>query len=280
MHGARSRLQPMDVVLRHARAYTWARRACLAASLALTVGLPLWYLHGAPPRMSGPVGAVDLFGLELVDPLAIASVALTRGSSLGLLWAALPALVLVAALGRFFCGWLCPYVPLLAASNALRWWLNRLGFQPYDVQLPRRTPYVVLVAVLALGALAGVHVWPLVYPPAVIGREVFRAVFFGSFGLGTLLVAFAFGFDTLISRAGFCRSLCPGGAMFSLVGSASPVTVRLDEAACTDCTACDVVCNLGQSPMTGRVDAGCERCGKCVASCPTRALTMGFKERR
>jgi ferredoxin len=37
-----------------------------------------------------------------------------------------------------------------------------------------------------------------------------------------------------------------------------------------------VVCNLGQSPMTGRIDEGCERCGKCVASCPTDALKFTF----
>ena len=29
--------------------------------------------------------------------------------------------------------------------------------------------------------------------------------------------------------------------------------------------------------LTGRIDAGCERCGKCVAVCPTDALRIGFK---
>jgi len=280
MHAARARLHPMDVVLRGARRYTLLRRACLGLSLALTLGLPLWHLArlgGSTPPLVGPVGAVGLFGVELIDPLAVVSVLLGRGPGPTLLLAALPGLVLVAVLGRFFCGWVCPYVPLLAASNALRWWLQRFGVKPPDVRLPRRTSYAVLVGVLAAGALLGTQVWPLVYPPSVIGREVFHAVFFGGLTSGAALVGFAVFFDTFVSRAGFCRSLCPGGAMFSLLSYRSPVTVKLDPSKCTGCTACDVVCNLGQSPMTGRIDEGCERCGKCVASCPTNALKLGVK---
>lgn len=273
----------MDVVLKRARGYTLLRRACLTASLALTVLAPVWHLHSlgrVTPGVVGPTGAVSLFGLELIDPLATFSVLLQRGPSLLLVLAALPSLLLVATLGRFFCGWVCPYVPLLAASNAARWWLGRLGFTPWDLKLPRRFGYLVLAAVLGAGAFLGLQLWPLVYPPSVIGREAFRAVYFGGFGAGAAFVAFALCFDTFFSRAGFCRSLCPGGAMFSIVGALSPFTVRLNVPACTGCTACDVVCNLGQSPMTGRIDEGCERCGKCVASCPTDALSLGLKEPR
>jgi ferredoxin-type protein NapH len=270
----------MDVVLRRGRRYTWARRTCLAFSLLLTFGLPLWHLAslgaGTPPVV-GPVGAVGLKGVELVDPLAVLGVVLRGGLSATLLLAALPGLLLVVVLGRFFCGWVCPYVPLLAASNAARWWLQRARVPLFDVKLPRRTSYAVLVAVLAGGALLGTHVWPWLYPPSVIGREVFHAVFFGGLTAGSLLLVFALAFDTFVSRAGFCRSLCPGGAVFSLLGAKSKVTIKLDAHKCTGCTACDVVCNLGQSPMTGRIDEGCERCGKCVASCPTDALKVGLR---
>jgi len=296
---ARARLQPVDVVLRRARRYQALRRASLAVSLFLVVGLPLWHLRavgaasaglsgggrwaalaggigfsrGAPPLLGAP-GSVDVFGLELLDPLLVLGVALAHGLTSSLVLVALPALVLVLLLGRFFCGWVCPYVPLLAASNALRWLLGRVGVRLPDVRLPRQTSLVVLVAVLGATAVLGTQVAPLFYPPAVIGREAWRAVFFGGLGAGALAVGTVFVFDTFVSRAGFCRSLCPGGALFALLGAASPVRVERDVPRCTDCTVCDVVCNLGQRPMTDQLDAGCERCGKCVSACPTGALAM------
>jgi len=300
---ARSRLQPLDIGLHHHRSFQWVRRGVLAVSVAFTLGLPVWHLTaldhqsagltgfgaagdavrsasigatGVPPLLGMP-GAFSFFGLEFLDPLALLGVLLARGPSWLLLWAALPALILVAVLGRFFCGWLCPYLPILAASNAARWVLTRIGLQPLDVQVPRRTARLVLVGVLIASALLGVQVLPWLYPPSILGREAFRLVFFGGLSAGALVVAAAFLFDTFVSRAGFCRSLCPGGAMFSLVATASPLRVVREPAKCTDCTVCDVVCNLGQLPMTDRLDSGCERCGKCISACPTDALKFALR---
>jgi ferredoxin-type protein NapH len=299
----RRALQPFDITLRHGRTYQRVRRAFLAFSVALTVGLPLLHLHAldvegagrvadtrwaalaswlpsvAPPFLGAPTSVwVGFF--ELVDPLEALATALFRGVSWSLVWTVLPGVVLVLALGRFFCGWACPYLPVLAAANSARWLLSRLGLPTADLRLPRSTSRVVLVGVLIVGSVLGVQLVPLVYPPAVIGREAFRAVFYGSLGAGSLLVLAAFLFDTFVSRAGFCRSLCPGGAMFSTLGALSPIKVVNERSKCTDCTVCDVVCNLGQSPMNNRLDSGCERCGKCIAACPTKALSFTLQVKR
>lgn len=290
-------LQPFDITLRHGKRYQLVRKLFLSFSVLLTVGLPLWHLRAlevegaglaagtrwstvsrflpaTPPPFLGAPTSVWVGVFELVDPLEALATALFRGANWNLVWTVLPGVVLVVVFGRFFCGWACPYLPVLATANAARWLLSRLGLPTADVKLPRVTSRVVLVGVLIVGSVLGVQLVPLVYPPAVIGREAFRAVFYGSLGAGSLLVLTAFLFDTFVSRAGFCRSLCPGGAMFSVLGSASPIKVVNDRSKCTDCTVCDVICNLGQSPMTNTLDSGCERCGKCVASCPTKALSF------
>ncbi len=272
----RRTLQPFDITLRHHRAYQRGRQVFLGFSLLLTFGLPLWRLHTLEANDAAFLGAptsIRVGFFELVDPLEGLATALMRGVSWNLVWTLLPGVLLVGFLGRFFCGWACPYLPVLAASNAARWLLSRLGLPTADVKLPRVTSRVVLVGVLVVGSVLGVQVVPLVYPPAVIGREAFRVVFYGSLGASAFVVLAAFLFDTFVSRAGFCRSLCPGGAMFSTLGAASPIKVHNDRSKCTDCTVCDVVCNLGQSPMQNKLDSGCERCGKCIASCPTKALS-------
>jgi hypothetical protein len=219
-------LQPGDIRLRGLRTYTWIRRSSLAISFALTLGLPIWHLgsiegqsadlrrrrwarrrvtgmNGAtPPLVGGPV-AISLFGLEFVDPTAIATVLLSAGPSWQLLWAAWPAALLVIVFGRFFCGWICPYVPVIAASNASRSLLARMGLRTRDVPLPRRSSLVMLGVLLAASAVTGSQIIPLVYPPAIISREVFRAVFWGGLGLGALVVLWR-SCSTPSSRAGFC----------------------------------------------------------------------------
>lgn len=289
-------LQPLDITFRHGRRYQLIRKLFLGFSVLLTFGLPLLHLRavsveGAGLAADSPwapliswlpvvqvpfVGAptsIVLFGIELVDPLEWLGVAVHRGVSWPMVWTLLPGLLLVVLLGRFFCGWACPYLPILAASNAARWFLSKLGVPLKDVKVPRLTARVAMVGVVMVSALLGTQLLPLVYPPAIIGREVFRGLFYGSLGAGALVVGGAFLFDTFVSRAGFCRSLCPGGAMFSTLGALSPLRVHRDIPRCTDCTICDVVCNLGQLPMTDKLDGGCERCGKCIASCPTQALS-------
>ena len=257
----------------------------LALSLLTVVGTPFLaarFLDRSWPAdlIVGATGSARVLGIDLVDPLLTAGVWLARGGRPGLFAAGLPVLLLVVVLGRFFCGWLCPYLPLLALSNSVRWALGKLGVPLLDLRLPGWLRFLVLGTVLAGSAALGVQLAALVYPPALLARTAYRLAFGLGIGGGATVLAAVWLFDTTISRAGFCRSLCPGGALFSLMGLASPVRVRRVASACTDCTACDVVCNLGQRPMSDLVDAGCDRCGRCVAVCPTRALSLSLEGRR
>lgn len=274
-------LEPLDIVRRHGRRLAWLRRGALAASCALTFGVPLWNLASERARaeawvIGGPP-VIRIFGLELLDPMLALGAALRSGLTPALMLAALPGVLLVALLGRVFCGWACPYLPLLSVSQSVRWVFARLGLPLPNLALPRATAVGVLVVALGAAAILGSQLAPLLYPPSLLGREAQRLLLYGSVGVGAALLFGVFLFDTFVSRAGFCRSVCPGGAMFSLLSLASPLRVARDPEACTECSACDVVCHLGQRPMMDRLDAGCERCGKCIAVCPTQALRFSLR---
>lgn len=279
--------------------YQLLRKICLALSFGLLLLVPLWNLaaiddagaglagggrwaeladrvmpQAMAPPLVGTLWSVDLVGVEVMDPLAGLSLLVTGRADLPILLAVLPAVLIVAVLGRFFCGWLCPYVPLLAASNSIRFVSERLGLRLPDLRVNRWTPFVVLFCVLLITAVGGAVIVPLVYPPAIIGRQLFHWVFFGGLGSGAVVLGLALVVDTFVTRAGFCTYLCPGGALFRIIGVASPIRVQRDAAICDSCGACDLACSLDQSPMADRLDSGCERCAKCVAACPCSALRM------
>jgi ferredoxin-type protein NapH len=279
-----SALQPWDLTLRRARAYQRVRRAVLSLSVLTVVGTPFLAARFADRSWPagvfvGATGAARALGLELLDPLLSVGVVLAGGARPGLLAAALPVLLLVVVLGRFFCGWLCPYLPLLAVSNAVRWGLGRLGIPTLDLRLPGWVRFAVLGGVLSGTAALGVQLAALVYPPALLAGSAYRLAFGLGLGGGAAVLAAVWLFDTTVSRAGFCRSPCPGGPVLAPRG-ALPVRVQRVASRCTDCTVCDVVCNLGQRPMSDQVDPGCERCGRCVAACPTAALSLSLGRRR
>ncbi|MBL8915372.1 MAG: 4Fe-4S binding protein, partial [Archangium sp.] len=166
-------LQLHEVTLRHGKRYQLVRRAFLALSVALTFALPVWHAHAleketALPPLTGAPTSVWVGFFELVDPLETLAVILLRGLNAPLVWTVLPGVLLVVVLGRFFCGWACPYLPILAASNAARFVCARLGIPTADLKLPRITSRVVMVGVLLIGSAVGTQLVPLVYPPAVI----------------------------------------------------------------------------------------------------------------
>ncbi|HEY3446683.1 MAG TPA: 4Fe-4S dicluster domain-containing protein [Myxococcales bacterium] len=289
---------PIDLPVRRHRLYQWLRRASLLGSWLFILGVPLWHLRAAgaasafsaegrwyqwaawlglpasPPPFSGAPWTLRLFGIEFLDPLAGLGVLFALSPGVTTLLGLVPTVVLVALLGRFFCGWMCPYRTVLAISNAARTLLAKLGFPPRDRPMPRRLSFLVLGGVLVIALLAGTQVAPVFYPPAVVGRSVLRAVVLGSLGLGSLAVLAAFLFDTFFARAGFCRYLCPGGALMSVLGAVSPIRVERAAPKCTDCGLCNQVCNLLQDPAAGKVGAGCERCGLCIAACAPGALSF------
>lgn len=240
----------------------------------LSLALVWVSLFAVPAGALGGLWTLRLGPVELMDPLAGLSLAASGAASLGVLLAVAPLALLVMLLGRFFCGWICPYRPLLASSRWLRARLAARGVPLGELDLGPRSAFATLGVVLLLTLTLGLPVASYLYPPALIAREAKQLVLYGGLGLGSITVLAFFLYDVFASASGFCRDLCPGGALFRLLGRTSPVQIQRDAAACVPCRACDEVCPLGQRPMTDRLSSGCERCGLCAAACPKDALRL------
>lgn len=228
--------------------------------------------------IKGTTWSGTLFGLKLSDPLAVVGQA---AAGMKLYWpfiltAAIP-LIFTLLFGRFYCGWICPATFLYELNDNLGTWLRRAGLPITQRRMDGRLKYLVLGIGMALSAATGAVLLAAIYPPAIIGREIYYAVAVGGFGGGTLFFLMTLMFDLMVARRGFCRYLCPGGALYTLLGRYRIFRIQRDVANCNDCAKCNVVCQFGLDPLRDNFGQECNNCTACIAVCPTDALKFELK---
>jgi len=228
--------------------------------------------------VKGTTWSGTLFGLKLSDPLAVlGQIAAGHGIYWPFALTALIPLVFTLLLGRFYCGWICPATFLYELNTNLAAWLHRAGLPIGNRRFDRRFKYLVLVVGLVLSALTGSVLVAGVYPPAIIGREIYYAIALGGFGAGAVFFVVTLLFDLLVARRGFCRYLCPGGALYSLLGRYRPVRIQRIVGDCNDCAKCNAICEFGLNPMRDDFGQECNNCSACIAVCPTDALAFRLR---
>ncbi len=268
------------------RVWTWSHRVTAALFLALLV-------VGSSPDLAfvrGSTTATSYFSLiPFTDPLAALESVLAGGQlttdmvlGVGLL------LAVTLALGPVFCGWLCPLGLVLDLNQELR----RLGQRllrgkrsppPATVSgpgLPRGLKFMVLGSLLGVAMVGRLPVFSAVSPI----HTITRAAVFGA-DVALLSVWLLMVVEWFLPRT-WCRSLCPLGALYSVIGRRSLLALRIDphRAGQSRCQRCEVACPMGIAVMTdftlrsaSRVDhPDCNRCGTCLDACPRSVLRLGF----
>ncbi len=203
-------------------------------------------------------------------------------------------LALMFALGRLWCGWICPFGLLSDLLTGLR---RLLGVDHWV--LPRRwrealvwTKYVLLAATVALSLLAAVpalaHYRPSLFLPfcqICLGKFASPLLSFATICwvnwrdpitsalsvLGVLTLGLFFlGFSL---RRAYCR-VCPVGGLTAPFNRVGLLSLRKRAGRCTRCGACARVCHLDNlRVMEGREDRSvdaceCMLCLRCVEACP------------
>lgn len=275
---------------------TVARRLVQVAALALFC-LPVlaagWGLFGAfsgtetevaTPAQGpfyGSLASSSVAGVTLLDPLAVLEMA-AAAKSFDPLWlvGALP-VVLVYGLvrGRAFCGWVCP-VNLL--GEGADWLRGKLGLPDGGRPLPRRAKIAMAAATVVLSALAAFPLFQAVSPIGAVNKGLAFGGFAGALTLVAVLTC-----DLLWKRRAWCRSLCPLGGLYQVLGRAGQLNVAISPSECTHCGRCQKACladpSILQPALSGQqlqVKAGdCMACGACIDACPSRALRFQLGRR-
>lgn len=227
----------------------------------------------------GTIWSMRLLGIDLTDPLAAAEmVAASKSIHWPLLVSALIPIVLTLLLGKVFCSWMCPGYLLFEVLGKVRPLLRLAEIQPRDVKFSFANKYIFLVVGLLLAAVFSAPLFAMIYPPAVISR-VIHAWIFGTALAGMLvLLGVIAAFEVFVSPRWWCRTMCPGGALYGVAGWLRLVRVRLRPADCTHCQACVPVCEAGINPITESESIECDNCGVCLRYCRDDALyyTIGL----
>lgn len=191
-------------------------------------------------------------------------------------------------LGRFICGWICPFgliqelfYKLPTEKCKADYKIKKLGFLKYVFLVffvilgpllflnaaNQGTPYFCKL-VCPVGALEGGI--PLVFMNDSLQGAIGLLFYWKIFLLGFVI------FLSIVIFRPFCRLVCPLGAIYGLFNKVSLYQLRMNDAKCTGCAACQSVCPMNCSPYQNPSDAECIRCGRCKAECPHGAIEMGF----
>ena len=226
----------------------------------------------------GNLSSAALLGVGLADPLAFLQATLAgrvfAASFLGS--ALLVALFYFVAGGRTFCGWVCPVYLLTEMGDKLRLRLGT-GERRYSLTGARWT----LAATLVISLAAGIPLFEVLSPIGIFSRAIMFKAWLPLVAVIALVMV-----EIFVAQRIWCRSLCPAGGFYSLLGRFSPARIGFTQQLCSGCGDCSRVCPVEEvlqpALATGArqvVSGDCTRCGNCIDVCPTRALNMavGYK---
>ncbi|MHC4957712.1 MAG: 4Fe-4S binding protein [Planctomycetota bacterium] len=199
-------------------------------------------------------------------------------------------LATASLLGRWICGWLCPFGLFSDITD-------RASLKRCKPAHGWRAGGFVVAALLLVGA--GVFAWAgirsqapfcstvcasgklyglLPYYGTTAAGEVARAPLTGSLVYHAALFALLIMAMIAISGRAFCRYLCPLGAVLGLGNRIAAVRIAHHDAACTGCNQCLDQCPMGidLAKRDFLTDTSCIRCGRCVAICKQGARTWEY----
>ena len=190
-------------------------------------------------------------------------------------------------LGRFICGFLCPF----------GWFQELLHKIPTKKLSTKKLRYltwikyaVLLVTVFLLPALAVNDVGmgepffcKYICPQGVLEgaiplsvadsgiRSALGALFAWKFGILIVVIVLS-----IVFYRPFCKWLCPLGAFYALLNKVSLFQMKVDKSKCVTCGKCAGACKMEVDVTKTPNHTECIRCGMCIRACPTNAVRFRY----
>lgn len=190
-----------------------------------------------------------------------------------------------ALIGRFVCGFLCPF-------GLVQDLLHKIPFPKkiktfWGDKALRKLKYVILAVFVILLPMFLVDVLgqgapyfcKLICPagtleggiPLVLLNQSMRSAIGWLYAWKNVLLAVTIFLSVVIYRP-FCKYICPLGAIYSVFNPISVFRYRIDQEKCIGCGVCADVCKMQADPVKNANDLECIRCGACKKACPVHAI--------
>ena len=196
-------------------------------------------------------------------------------------------ILLGVLLGRFICGFLCPF-------GWFQELLHKLPTKKLSTRKLRPLTYlkyaVLLVMVVLLPALAVNEVGmgdpffcKYLCPQGVLEGAIPLSLANAGIraALGTLFtrklsILLAVAVLSVVFYRPFCKWLCPLGAFYALLNKVSLFQMQVDPNKCISCGKCAKACQMDVDITKTPNHTECIRCGMCVRACPTHAVAFRY----
>lgn len=202
-------------------------------------------------------------------------------------------ILLGVLLGRFICGFLCPF-------GWLQELLHKIPSKKFSTKKLKPltyVKYVVLVLTVILLPILVVNdlgmgdpffckyicpqgVLEGAIPLSIVDENLREAL--GDLFTWKLFVLIAVVVLSVLIFRPFCKWICPLGAFYGLMNKVSLLGIKVDQHKCVSCGKCAKACKMDVDIRKSPNHTECIRCGKCISACPTDALHFryGFGEQK
>ncbi len=194
-----------------------------------------------------------------------------------------------ALMGRFVCGWLCPFGLVQELLHKIPF-PKKIGTFRGD-KLLRKLKYVILAVFVILLPMFLVDILgqgapyfcKLICPAGTLEGGLtlvamnpsMRGAIGWLYAWKNVLLLVTVVLSILIYRP-FCKYVCPLGAVYSVFNPVAVFRYRVDRDKCTGCGVCARACKMQVNPAEHANSPECIRCGLCRKVCPAHAIGDTF----